>query len=368
VSTLDLRTVFAVYAVTGFVCAAMILSLWRRNRHRYPGLGFLVSVIIIQAVGTLLIALRGSVPDWLSIVVANCLVAGSLLVAYVGLERLATKGDQRLVRYVFLGGCVVFAAFVVVQAYYSYAEPRVDARILNTSSIQLLLSVQCIWLLTREVRPGRRGSMAIMAGVFGGYCLLHAARLIAAAAGAYGASDYMESGQVESVLLLLYLSLLILFAYSITLMVNEMLSTVVETQEEKFTKAFRSVPTAVLMTRVSTGEIVEVNDAFCSITGYGVDEAVGKTTVGLRLWAEQERTRFRDELLRGGRLRDKEYEFRRKSGDLFAGALSAEVISIDGEQMILSAVVRHSCSRRRRWRPWDNWQVASLTTSTTYLA
>jgi PAS domain S-box-containing protein len=346
-SALDLRTVLVTYTVTGFVGLGVVLTLWWQNRVRYRALGFLACDLAVQAVAMLLIALRGTVPDWLSIVVANCLIGLALLLGYIGLERMIRRDIRKLVSPRMIVNYVVLAAFVLVMIYYEAVVPRLDARIINTSAVQLIIFAQCTYLLWRSVARGGGTAVRLMAAVFGGYFLLSVARMAAAVAGQYSGADYMNTSGLESMFALVWEVLIILLAYGLALWVNESLMAEVNTQEEKFAKAFQSVPNAVLITKASTGEVIEVNDAFSTISGYTAAEAIGSSTIALRVWANTEdRARVRDELAETGRVREREYTFRRKSGELFAGLYGGELISIRGEQFIVSSVADIEESKR----------------------
>ncbi len=109
--------------------------------------------------------------------------------------------------------------------------------------------------------------------------------------------------------------------------------------EEKFSSAFRSASYALIITRLSDGKIIEVNDAFFVNTGYTSEEAVGKTTVELNLWVdENDRNFVISELLRGKRISSKSFSFRKKSGHFLIGLFSAELITIQMEKCILSSI------------------------------
>jgi PAS domain S-box-containing protein len=71
-------------------------------------------------------------------------------------------------------------------------------------------------------------------------------------------------------------------------MVNGRLIREIHTQEEKFSKAFHSSPYSIAVTRLADGHFQEINDGFLKIMGYRYDEVIGKTTVDLKLWENDE--------------------------------------------------------------------------------
>lgn len=125
---------------------------------------------------------------------------------------------------------------------------------------------------------------------------------------------------------------------------NQELGTLVEQQtaalyqsEEKYAKAFRSTPHAITITRLSDGCHIEVNDSFCNMTGYTSEEIIGHTTVELGLWVNaQDRNRLFQVLNETGAVRDYEFNFRTKSGEVRVALLSAEILEIDRQICVLS--------------------------------
>ena len=77
--------------------------------------------------------------------------------------------------------------------------------------------------------------------------------------------------------------------------------------EERFAKAFRASPDGLVITRLSDGVILEVNDSFVALSGYGRDEMVGKSTLTLGLYADPtDRQRALTMLKEQGHVRDLE--------------------------------------------------------------
>jgi diguanylate cyclase (GGDEF)-like protein/PAS domain S-box-containing protein len=120
--------------------------------------------------------------------------------------------------------------------------------------------------------------------------------------------------------------------------------------EQQFSRAFRSSPGPATISSVADGRLIEVNDAFMSTTGWSREEAVGKTTVELGVWADpRERERMIAVLERDGTVRNFEYTFRARSGELRAGLFSADVIEVGGRRCLL-ALTNDVTERKRAER------------------
>ncbi len=109
--------------------------------------------------------------------------------------------------------------------------------------------------------------------------------------------------------------------------------------EERFAKAFEASPLALTITSLKTGRLLEVNETFTRLSGYTREEAAGRTTLELGLWAEPEdRTAELSTLAQSGHVRDTVYRFRMKGGAELVGRLSAEQIEIGGEPCALTVI------------------------------
>jgi PAS domain S-box-containing protein len=332
-SFLDVRTVMFSHLVTDAVCTGVLVSLWVLNRKRFAGTFFLVLDFACQTAAVLLIVLRGSIPDWVSMAVSNTLVVGGALLGYLGLVRFVGRKSRQVHNYLLL------AAFVAVHLYFIFVRPNLAARTLNVSIGLLVVCFQCAWLALRRVEPAMRRNTRGVALVFSGFCLVSIVRVVVELVQPPASNDFFRSGTYDTLLLMSYQLLLILLTFALTLMINQRLIGEIATQEAKFSTVFRSSPYAITLTRPSDGAILDVNDGFAKITGYSSAETLGRTTFDLKLWVDEaDRTAVVSELSQGNRVVGREYPFRKKSGEQVTGLFSAEIIAIEGQSWILSSI------------------------------
>jgi len=109
--------------------------------------------------------------------------------------------------------------------------------------------------------------------------------------------------------------------------------------EQKFSKVFRQNPTALTLTSARDHRYLDVNDAFERVTGWRRDEVLGRTPLDIAMWVDPaERVSFVMNLLAGGVFHGKEVRYRRKDGTERVALSSAEIIEIEDEPYILSAI------------------------------
>ncbi|MCX5814690.1 MAG: PAS domain S-box protein [Proteobacteria bacterium] len=112
-----------------------------------------------------------------------------------------------------------------------------------------------------------------------------------------------------------------------------------EESEEKFSKAFQTSPYAITITRAEDGTFVEVNNAFISMTGFTREEALAGSSVGLKLWVNEEDRQCVVAAFNEGRaVVGKEYQFRTKTGKVITGLFSAQTIHLGHRPCILSSI------------------------------
>ncbi|GAB4400432.1 MAG: hypothetical protein OHK0031_19170 [Anaerolineales bacterium] len=117
--------------------------------------------------------------------------------------------------------------------------------------------------------------------------------------------------------------------------------------EEKFSKAFRISPDAILLQRFSDGEIIEINDGFTRLTQFSAGQALGPSGLSARLWANHdERSRFEQSLREQTQVENMEAVFTKSDGSLWIGLLSARLIEVSSQTYVIS-IIRDITERKR---------------------
>jgi two-component system cell cycle sensor histidine kinase/response regulator CckA len=110
--------------------------------------------------------------------------------------------------------------------------------------------------------------------------------------------------------------------------------------ERNFQSLFRHNPSPMALTSISDQRIVEANDAFLVVSGYALDEVIGRTSTELGLLGDPEQqTRMRDQLLDGKTIANLEMQIRRKDGLRRVGLFYGEKIVIQDRGYILTTML-----------------------------
>jgi PAS domain S-box-containing protein len=107
--------------------------------------------------------------------------------------------------------------------------------------------------------------------------------------------------------------------------------------EDRFTKAFRANPHPATITRVRDGKIVDVNEQWLALFGYGRGEVIGRTVYDLNVYVNAtDREEMLTRLARDEAVRDFECSVRLKKGNVRRISYSAEQIDTGGEPCLIA--------------------------------
>jgi len=107
-----------------------------------------------------------------------------------------------------------------------------------------------------------------------------------------------------------------------------------------FSRAFQSNPNLMALVDSSTGEHVDVNEAFLDTLKFSREEVFGKTPLELNHWADiRDRDRILKEHSEHGRVRDFVGQLKAKDGTLVDCSFSTDPIKMDRLKLVLWTVI-----------------------------
>jgi PAS domain S-box-containing protein len=109
--------------------------------------------------------------------------------------------------------------------------------------------------------------------------------------------------------------------------------------EEHFSSAFHSSPTAITITRLKDGRVIDVNQAWCELFGYTREQAIGRSSLELGITNEATRQQVIERLKEKGILRNLEAVISTSNGEKREVMLSMETMNINGEASSLTTLI-----------------------------
>ncbi|MBN2126319.1 MAG: response regulator [Deltaproteobacteria bacterium] len=107
--------------------------------------------------------------------------------------------------------------------------------------------------------------------------------------------------------------------------------------EERYRKTLEAAPDAITISRLGDGRFLQVNEAFCRITGFSREEALEKTITELGFLGDDSTGESLDRALKEkSDLNGLEVSFRRKNGALFQALFSSRRIRLGRDECVVA--------------------------------
>jgi PAS domain S-box-containing protein len=335
---LDIYTLSLVLSVTNAVQVASLFSQYAMNRNR--------SGLLCWALGSASMALafafnflRGN-PSFalFSIVANNAFFVGSLSLLYAGVLRFMGRRENR-------AGLILLPAVTAALAFYfSYVDDNSAIRRIGISLVMTVLSIFLVRALIKYRTPEISSSVVFLSAVFASHGFFWGIRGLSPFFGPVG--DFFAPSMLATVTYLAMLILSSLWTFGFILMVNERLNRENREDNENLELIFNTSPDAVLITRLSDGLFVKVNEGFTRLSGYARADVIGKSILDFDIWENSEdRERLIEELRDKGFCEKMEVTLHHKNGGLHYGILSARVLALEGVPHLIT--VAHDITERK---------------------
>lgn len=113
----------------------------------------------------------------------------------------------------------------------------------------------------------------------------------------------------------------------------------IKENEAKYIAFFHTNPAGLAITSLKDGLVIELNESMAAFCGYNCSECINRTSLELGFWADPlERKAFIDDLQSSSSFRNRHMNYRNRSGDIREGIFSAEIITLNGEACIMTAM------------------------------
>lgn len=328
---MDLRTVSVVVAVA-CVLLASILVVQYRLHPQYRGLRLwafgqaVMTLAFLPAVLEPTGWLRGALG-----IAANMATVVSLLCVYAGLMVFM----NRRVPVAWMSGYAALA--LAGSAYYTVIDPNLQLRRFLNYVFVAVLQVLLVRAVRRYSEPFMRQSAIYLTVVFG----LGATLYTVLAIGILRSTDVADKVWVDSpVVLVAFLGavmVMMLWTFGMVFMVGEHLRFDLAEDRHNLRQIFLASPDATAISRLEDGLIRDINEGFTRMFGYTSDDAVGRLSSDLGLWADPA---ARQAMVRAidaeGAIEDLHTRFVTKDGRLKEVAVSARELRLSGQSHIVT--------------------------------
>ena len=276
--TIDMRTLILTQTVAYVLCTIVMVLLWQQNRHRFGGLTCWLGDFALQTLAVALFVLRGVIPAALSIMVGNALIVIGLILFYNGLELFFERRSNPIRHGVLL------VLFLAVHGYFTFVQPNLAARNINSAVAILVIYLQCTWLISRvgdELHPVTQWASA----TFIGFCLVSLMRIGVNLALTPQGDFLSQQSPLEAGSMIAYQALVFASVFIIFLMINRRLSLdtekhqqALQVSETHYRQLVELSPEAIAV--YAEERIIYVNSATVTLLhGVSPDDFLGKSVL-----------------------------------------------------------------------------------------
>ncbi len=330
--TFDVRTLFLANMIIYGINIFAIAMLWQNNANRYKGLFQWLLSIVLVFIGNLLIMFRGSIPDFFSIWLANVIIMIAFQINVYGLVKFFLL-KYRFYYHVFFG-----LFYTALFTYYTYLEPNLNARngligflgLFTFGSMFIYIHFDLSAYFKRITRQFEFVLILFMIG--------NLIRIIYAIIDPTHHEDIFLN-HPRDVLSNIFVSVFaIILPLAFIILVNKRALDEVDVEEAKFKSAFDNSPVIMIISRLSSGEIYDVNKAFLDTFELSRDFVIGKTTAQIKIWGSdnQRREELLKRIAKREEIEHQEMTFFKMNGDPVETIYSCRVIRMFGDDFLLS--------------------------------
>lgn len=330
---IDTRTVFLFQVLIYLVSLLVLTQAWLQNRSRYKGLGYWALLMCFTSLAYLFISLRGSISDILSIILGNMLLllAASLLLK--GLKLFMGENESCTVNYLLL------AVALAVISYFTYISPDIRMRILMVNGTYLLIFGQVMMILRRNRAKCLNRAVVPLKISVAAIIILNLVRILGQFIYPSQSQNLFSQNLTDQIFVVSHTLAVTYLVMNLTLLISGRLLAEVKAEEAKFNKLFHNAPYAVAITNAKTGTVMEINDDMLELMGYELGEVRGKDSISLGVWVDPgQRAQVIAELMAGREVDGLELDFMGREGKLVHTLFSASLVTINGEEHIISSM------------------------------
>ncbi len=266
---LDMRTLVVGLCMT-FFTLSLCMVYYSKTRKIYAGFGAWTIAITLHALGFFFLGLRDILPDLITIVLANLFLFHAVFFTYHGFKSFAEEEVKTHFHFVFILFCSL-----VLFPFFTYALPNVSIRFILISFVNAFYFFLSTLVFVKAARHARI-KLNIM--VFTALVLLttvYLSRGVFYLLPGNTVNNYMSAGNFYEIILILATMLSISLVGGLIQLNSQKMEMElsheherVKESEKKFRAIFEQAAVGVALTSTKSGQLLQVNQKYCDITGY----------------------------------------------------------------------------------------------------
>lgn len=209
-----MQTIMLSYLLSNLLITVVMVVVWVQNRKRFKGTSHWLIDYVLQTIGIFLIILRGRIPDFVSMVIANVLIQAGLIFFLTGLQRFIERKSEYFKNFILL------VIFFFIYSYFAVVHPVFKARIITISIMIIIIISQSLYLLLYQTEKDKKiiYRSTEIGCVF--LLLLYFFRIAATFFAYQDGNDFFTAGRIESIIMMMSQMLGIMMTFSLVLMIN----------------------------------------------------------------------------------------------------------------------------------------------------
>lgn len=257
---LDLFSVLVVFFIVIIITVITLFAVKWQYGKEYPGINDWLYGFLVMGVAFFIIVMLQWIPYIPGMLVSNTLLMIGLIIIHIGLLRFF-KEPLHLPRQGLILGTAVLLYLIFTFGINSLVLRNI---VLTTVFIIVFSQTFVVSLRHNELTTSavRWSSITFLLAIIVSVARL--VSLIVAPDNVHHYHDYASSFEIAT--LIVYLSLVLMLLLSLLLLLSDRMLESILKAERKFKESFRLSPGGLLLFKQPTGEVVEVNDAFLTMT------------------------------------------------------------------------------------------------------
>ena len=249
---------------------------------------------------------------------------------YIGVLRFFDRRERRRPLIAFL------AVYALVTIYFTYVNDDIVFR----RAVFYVADAALSFLTTRALLIYRHRSVSASTNFLAAVFLAHGfVLMVSMLINGYSPPDagLLTASPVQVGTYLDGLIVTSLWTFGFIILVNQRLNSENREAKENLELIFNTSPDAVLLTRLTDGFFVLINDGFTALTGYTRADVIGRSSLDIQLWKDPaDRQKLTTALNEKGFCENLEAVFQRKDGSQIIGMVSAKLLPLQGVPHLIS--------------------------------